>query len=110
MSDIARLYLPWQRKIGHLFSRPKRLLEPGWRRPMTHSRQSYADRYETLSPAFRPSRRATGLVAGAVRTLNLTVADALYAYAVTGSAFATLLVLAAPHLEVFVRCIFHVKG
>jgi hypothetical protein len=46
----------------------------------------------------------------AVRTLNLTVTDALYAYAVTGSAFATLLVLAAPHLEVFVRCIFHGKG
>jgi hypothetical protein len=43
----------------------------------------------------------------AVRTLNLTVADALYAYAMIGSAF---LVLAAPHLEVFVRCIFHGKG
>ena len=77
---------------------------------MTHSRQSYADRYETLSPAFRRRRRATSLVVGTVRTLNLTVADALYAYAVTGSAFATLLVLAAPHLEVFVRCIFHGKG
>jgi hypothetical protein len=77
---------------------------------MTHSRQFYADRYETRSPAFRPRRRATGLIAGAVRTFNLTVADALYAYALTGSAFATLLVLAAPHLEVFVRCIFHGKG
>jgi hypothetical protein len=42
--------------------------------------------------------------------LNLTVADALYAYAVTGSAFATVMVLAAPHLEVFVRCIFPGKG
>jgi hypothetical protein len=41
--------------------------------------------------------------------LNLTIADALYAYAVTGSAFATVMVLAAP-LEVFVRCIFHGKG
>ena len=77
---------------------------------MTHSRQSYADRYETLSPAFHPWRCATELVAGAVRTLNLIVADAHYAYAVTGSAFATLLVLAAPYLEVFVRCIFHGKG
>ena len=77
---------------------------------MTPYRQSYADRYEAPPSAFRSRRRATSVVAEAVRTLNLTVADALYAYAVTGSAFATLLVLAAPHLEVFVRCIFHGKG
>lgn len=49
-------------------------------------------------------------MAGAVRTLKLTVADALYAYGVTGSAVATLPVLAAPHLEVFVRCFFRGKG
>jgi hypothetical protein len=42
--------------------------------------------------------------------LNLTIADALHAYAVTGSAFATMVVLAAPHVEVFMRCIFHGKG
>jgi hypothetical protein len=36
--------------------------------------------------------------------------DALYAYALTGSAFATVMVLAAPHLEVFMRCILHGKG
>jgi hypothetical protein len=42
--------------------------------------------------------------------LNLTIADALRAYAVTGSAFATVVVLAAPHIEVFMRCIFHAKG
>ena len=77
---------------------------------MTPYRQSYADRYEAPPSAFRSRRRAKSVVAEAVRTLNLTVADALYAYAVTGSAFATLLVLAAPHLEVFVRCIFHGKG
>jgi hypothetical protein len=45
-----------------------------------------------------------------VGTLNLTVADALYACALTGSVFATLIVLAAPHLEVFLRCIFHGKN
>jgi hypothetical protein len=66
---------------------------------MTPYRQSYADRYEAPPSAFRSRRRANSVVAEAVRTLNLTVADALYAYAVTGSAFATLLVLAAPHLE-----------
>ena len=77
---------------------------------MTRYRQSYADGYEAPSVAFRSRRHTKGIVAGAVRTLNLTVADALYAYAATGSAFATLLVLAAPHLELLVRCIFHGKG
>jgi hypothetical protein len=77
---------------------------------MTPYRQSYADRYEAPSSAFRSRRRAKSVVAGAVRMLNLTVADALYAYAVTGSAFATVMVLAAPHLEVFMRCLYHGKG
>jgi hypothetical protein len=77
---------------------------------MTDHRQSYADHYKAVLSAFRSRRRTKSVVAGAVRTLNLTVADALYAYAVTGSAFSTLMVLAAPHLEVFVRCIFHGKG
>jgi len=61
-------------------------------------------------PLSAPGGETNSVVAGAVRSLNLTVADALYAYAVTGSAFATLMVLAAPHLEVFVRCVFHGKG
>jgi hypothetical protein len=74
---------------------------------MTLYRQSYADRLEAESSAFRVRRRTKTLAAGAVRTLNLTLADALYAYAVTGSAFATLMALAAPHLDVFLRCLFH---
>ena len=73
-------------------------------------RQFHADRSEAASAAFRSRRHTKSIVAGAVRTLNLTVADALYAYALTGSAFATLMVIAAPHLEVFLRCIFHGKG
>ena len=77
---------------------------------MAYRRQSYADRYEAPLSAFRSRRRTQSVVAGAARMLNLTVADALYAYAVTGSAFATVMVLAAPHLEMFVRCIFHGKG
>ncbi len=77
---------------------------------MIPDRQSYANRREVLPPGFFSKRRANSVVAGAIRTLNLTVADALHAYAVTSSAFATLLVLAAPHLELFVRCIVHGKG
>jgi hypothetical protein len=77
---------------------------------MAYRRQSYADRYEAPLSAFRSRRRTQSVVAGAVRMVNLTVADALYAYAVTGSAFATVMMLAAPHLEMFARCLFHGKG
>jgi hypothetical protein len=77
---------------------------------MTNYRQSYADRYEEPSSSFGSRRRTESVVARAVRMLNLTIADALYAYAVTGSAFATLVVLAAPHVEPFMRCILHGKG
>ena len=73
---------------------------------MTHYRQSYANPPDTPSPAFRSRRRTKSVVAGAVRALNLIVAEALSAYAVIGSAFATLLLLAARHLEVFARCTF----
>jgi hypothetical protein len=77
---------------------------------MIPDRQYYANRHEVLRTGFFSKQRAKGVVAGAVRMLNLTVADALYAYAVTGSAFATLLVLAAPNLELIVCCIVHGKG
>jgi hypothetical protein len=77
---------------------------------MTRYGQSYAERHQARPAAFRSERRTKSVVAGAVRTLNLTVVDALYAYALTGSAFATLMVIAAPHLELLVRCIFHWKG
>jgi hypothetical protein len=76
---------------------------------MTTYGQCHADRSQAASSALRITGRTEAAVAGAVRALKLTVADALYAYGVTGSAFATLSVLAA-HLEVFVRCFFHGKG
>ena len=77
---------------------------------MSNYRQSYVDSYEAPSPALRSRPPAKSAVAGAVRTITRTVADALNAHAVTGSALATLLVLAAPRLELFVRRIFHGKG
>jgi hypothetical protein len=77
---------------------------------MAYRRQSCADRYEAPLSVFRSRRRRQSVVAGAVRMVNPTVADALYAYAVTGSAFATVMMLAAPHLEMITRCLFHGKG
>jgi hypothetical protein len=49
-------------------------------------------------------------LAGAVRTLSATAANALYTYAVTGSAFATIVVLAGPNLDFLLRCVAHGKG
>ena len=77
---------------------------------MTNYKQSYADRHEAPSSTFGSRRRTESIVARVVRMLNLAIADALYAYAMTGSAFATLVVLAAPHVEVFMCCVFHGKG
>jgi hypothetical protein len=77
---------------------------------MTLYRHCYADRFEIEPSAFRARLRTKAVAAGAVRTLKLTLADAVYAYAVTGSAFATLTILVAPHLEMFLRCLFHGKG
>jgi hypothetical protein len=77
---------------------------------MTLYEQFYSDQSQAASSAVRNRWRTKTLVVGAVRTLNLTITDALYAYAVTGSAFATLMMLAAPHLEVFLRCAFHGRG
>jgi hypothetical protein len=77
---------------------------------MTTYGQSCADHSQVASSTLGITGRTVVAVAGAVRVLKLTLSDALYAYAVTGSTFATLLVLTAPHLELFVRCIFHGKG
>jgi len=68
------------------------------------------DRFYADPTASRNGPRARALVARAVQALSVATADALYAYAVTGSAFATLMALAAPHLDVFLRCLFHGKG
>jgi hypothetical protein len=77
---------------------------------MTLYRQCYADHLEIEPSAFRVRLRTKTVAAGAVRTLKLTLADAVYAYAVTGSVFATLTLLVAPHLEMLLRCLFHGKG
>jgi hypothetical protein len=77
---------------------------------MAYCRQCYAVCYEAPLSVFPSRRRTQSVVAGAVRMVNVTVADALYAYALTGSAFATVMMLAAPHLEMFARCLFHGKG
>jgi hypothetical protein len=72
---------------------------------------TFTNRCFTNRPAASSNGpRARAFAVRAVRALNATTADSLYAYAVTGSIFATLFVLASPHLEVFMRYLFHGKG
>jgi len=54
--------------------------------------------------------RAKAVALEAAQTLSGTARDALLAYAMTGSAVASIVVVAAPHLEVLLRCIFHGRG
>ena len=53
---------------------------------------------------------AKAVVYETVQTLSGTIRAALLAYAMTGSAVASLAVIAAPHLETLMRCMFHCRG
>ena len=48
--------------------------------------------------------RAKAIASEAVQILSTTARDALLAYAMTGSAVASLAILVAPHLEMLLRC------
>jgi hypothetical protein len=54
--------------------------------------------------------RAKAVALETVRTLSGTAGDALFAYAMTGSAVASLAIIAGPHLEMLLRCMFHGRG
>jgi hypothetical protein len=51
--------------------------------------------------------RAKAVVLEATQMLSSTARDALMAYAMTGSAAASIVIVAPPHLEVLLRCFFH---
>ncbi len=54
--------------------------------------------------------RAKAVVRQMVPTLSETARDVLFTYAVTGSAISSLAIIAAPHLETLLRCLFHGRG
>ncbi|HET9318939.1 MAG TPA: hypothetical protein VFO27_04160 [Bryobacteraceae bacterium] len=54
--------------------------------------------------------RAKAVALETVQTLSGTARDALFAYAMTGSAVASLGIIAAPHLEMLLRCMFDGRG
>ena len=49
--------------------------------------------------------RAKAVARETAHTLNATARDALFAYTTTGSAVASLAIIAAPHVEMLLRCI-----
>ena len=55
-------------------------------------------------------RHAKAVAFETVQTLSGTARNALFAYAMTGSAVASLAIIAAPHLEMLLRCVFHGRG
>jgi len=54
--------------------------------------------------------RAKAVALETVQILSGTARDALFAYAMTGSAVASLAIITAPHLEMLLRCVFHGRG
>ena len=54
--------------------------------------------------------RAKAIALEAAQTLSGTARDALLAYAMTGSAMSSIVIIAAPHFEVLLRCIFNGRG
>jgi hypothetical protein len=51
--------------------------------------------------------RAKAFAPEMARTLAENARDALFAYEMTGSSVASLAVVAAPHLEMSLRCVFN---
>jgi hypothetical protein len=64
----------------------------------------------TSTASSRGMARAKAVVLEAAEALSGTARDALWAYAMTGSAIASIVIVAAPHFEVLARCIFHGRG
>lgn len=60
--------------------------------------------------AARRVNQAKAVVFETVQTLTETTREALFAYAMTGSAVASLAIIAAPQLEMLLRCVFHGRG
>ena len=54
--------------------------------------------------------RAKAVALETAQTLRGTARDALFAYAMTGSEVASLGIIAAPHLDMLLRCVFHGRG
>ena len=87
----------------------KRLPGKGEKATSTHEHTIAMPVRNAGAGASRMSR-AKVVALETVQTLSGTARDALVAYAMTGSAVASLAIIAAPHLEMVLRCVFHGRG
>lgn len=65
---------------------------------------------ERTAANFRSVARARAVARAAIPALSGIAKEALFAYAMTGSAVASLAIIAVPHLEVLLRCVLHGRG
>jgi hypothetical protein len=77
---------------------------------MTTHEHAIAMPIRSAGAASSRMSRAKAVVLETVQTLSGTARDALFAYAMTGSAVASLAIIAAPHLEMLLRCVFYGRG
>jgi hypothetical protein len=64
----------------------------------------------TAAANSRGMARAKTIALEAAQSLSGTARDALAAYAMTGSAMSSIVMVAAPHFGLLLRCIFHGRG
>lgn len=77
---------------------------------MSTHEHSIAMRARNVCTAASRVNQAKAVVFETIQTLTETTREALFAYAMTGSAVASLAIIAAPHLEMLLRCVFHGRG
>ncbi|MFB9263787.1 hypothetical protein ACFFWD_11480 [Bradyrhizobium erythrophlei] len=77
---------------------------------MSSHEHSIAMRVRSAGAGVSGTTRAKAAAIELIQTLSGTARDALFAYAMTGSAVASLAIIAAPHLEMLLRCVFHGRG
>jgi hypothetical protein len=87
----------------------ERLSGKGEKAMSTHE-HPIAMRVQSAGAGSSSRTRAKAVALQAIQILNGMARDALFAYAMTGSAVASLAIIAAPHLEMLLRCVFHGRG
>jgi hypothetical protein len=108
MSDIAPPYLPCRARIGHLFTHPSGCRQR--REAMSTYEHTIAMPVRSAGAGSTRMTRAKAVALETAQTLSRTAGDALFADAMTGSTVASLAIIAAPHLEMLLRCMFHGRG
>jgi hypothetical protein len=108
MSDIAPPYLPCRAGIGHLSVHTGHC--PAKERAMNIHEYLIATPVVSAGAGSIRATRAKALARETIQALTETVRNALLAYAMTGSAVVSLAIIAAPHFEVLLRCLFHARG